>query len=45
MWAAFMDELRELHLGAPKRRRAKSVGAELQEGYEKIVAKRRRRRV
>jgi DNA-binding HxlR family transcriptional regulator len=43
MWAAFMDELRELHLGASKRRRAKSVGAELQEAYEKIVAKRKRR--
>ncbi|MGE0751314.1 MAG: winged helix-turn-helix transcriptional regulator [Variibacter sp.] len=43
MWDAFMDELREIHLGHPKRRRAgPSVGATLQAAYEAEVAKRRR---
>lgn len=41
LWAAFMDELRHLHLGA--RRPARSVFAELQVAYEKAVARRRRR--
>lgn len=41
LWAAFMDELRHLHLGA--RRPARSVFAELQAAYEKAVARRRRR--
>lgn len=41
LWAAFMDELRHLHLGA--RRPARSVFAELQLAYEKAVARRRRR--
>jgi DNA-binding HxlR family transcriptional regulator len=50
MWAAFMAELRETHLGLP-RRGAKpgvaSVGTRLQEAYEAVVARRgksRRRR-
>jgi DNA-binding HxlR family transcriptional regulator len=43
MWDAFMDELREIHLGQPKRRRAgPSVGATLQAAYEAVVAKGRR---
>ena len=33
LWDAFMDELRHLHLGAP--RPARSVSAELQAAYEK----------
>ena len=41
LWAAFMDELRHLHLGA--RRPARSVFAELQLAYEKAVARRRQR--
>jgi DNA-binding HxlR family transcriptional regulator len=43
MWAEFMDELRETHLGAPARRKSKpgaSVAARLQAAYEAIVAKR-----
>lgn len=38
MWAAFMDELRHLHLGAPAP--ARSVRAELQAAYQKVVAER-----
>ncbi|PWB82929.1 MAG: transcriptional regulator [Methylocystaceae bacterium] len=40
LWAAFMDELRHLHLGAP--RPARSVFAELQVAYEKERARRTR---
>jgi hypothetical protein len=44
MWAAFMDELRDTHLG--ERRRAKpsapSVLAQLRAAYGAIVAKRKR---
>jgi DNA-binding HxlR family transcriptional regulator len=36
LWAAFMDELRHLHLGAP--RPARSVFAELQAAYEQALA-------
>ncbi|WP_373046982.1 winged helix-turn-helix transcriptional regulator [Vulgatibacter sp.] len=36
LWDAFMDELRHLHLGAP--RPARSVSAELQAAYEAAVA-------
>jgi DNA-binding HxlR family transcriptional regulator len=43
LWAAFMDELREIHLGAERRRRHRpSVGEKLQAAYEAVVAKRRR---
>ncbi len=42
LWAAFMDELRCLHLG--KRRPGRSVFAELQTAYEKALARRARRR-
>ena len=38
LWAAFMDELRHLHLGAPKPER--SVFAELQAAYEAAMAER-----
>ncbi|HEX6000037.1 MAG TPA: helix-turn-helix domain-containing protein [Hyphomicrobiaceae bacterium] len=41
MWAELMDELRETHLGAPRRRkRGPSVMARLQAAYEAVVAKR-----
>lgn len=41
----FMDELRELHLGAaPKRRRRAPPSVQLREAYEKVVAKKRRAR-
>ena len=36
LWEAFMDELRHLHLGAP--RPARSVFAELQAAYEQALA-------
>jgi DNA-binding HxlR family transcriptional regulator len=36
MWAAFMDELRSLHLGAPAK--GPSVLGELQAAYERVVA-------
>jgi DNA-binding HxlR family transcriptional regulator len=40
MWAEFMDELREMHLGVKGRRKAgPSVGARLQAAYEKVVAR------
>lgn len=37
LWNAFMDELRHLHLGAP--RTARSVFDELQAAYEKALAR------
>jgi DNA-binding HxlR family transcriptional regulator len=44
LWADFMDELRETHLGVQRRRRPKdaaSVGERLQSAYEAVVAQRR----
>lgn len=34
MWNAFMDELRETHLGAPRRKRKQSVAVQLRKAYE-----------
>jgi len=45
LWAEFMDELRETHLGVPPRRRRKpgaSVAERLQAAYEAVVRRRRR---
>jgi DNA-binding HxlR family transcriptional regulator len=42
LWAEFMDELRETHLGVPRRRKPKpgaSVSERLQAAYDKVVAK------
>lgn len=39
MWRAFMDELRAIHLGAPKP--ARSVLAELQAAYEAVPARKK----
>ena len=40
MWTEFMDELRETHLGAKRRRKARpSVGERLQAAYQRVVAK------
>jgi len=40
MWAEFMDELRETHLGLKRRRKSGlSVGERLQAAYERVVAK------
>ena len=46
MWADFMDELRETHLGKAKRRQSKpsvSVVAKLEAAYEAVVAERKKR--
>ena len=38
MWAEFMDELRETHLGLKKRKKpGPSVGERLQAAYEQVV--------
>ncbi|MES2192788.1 MAG: helix-turn-helix domain-containing protein [Pseudomonadota bacterium] len=43
MWAEFMDELRETHLGMRRKRKAgPSVGERLQAAYEKVVGRKRR---
>src|SRR6267154_3324109 len=40
MWAEFMDELREVHLGVKRRKQAGlSVGERLQKAYEKVMAR------
>jgi DNA-binding HxlR family transcriptional regulator len=40
MWAEFMEELRETHLGVKRRRKAgPSVGERLQAAYEKVMAR------
>jgi hypothetical protein len=41
LWHAFMDELRYLHLGAPRPER--SVFGELQAAYESALAARKKR--
>ena len=41
MWADFMDELRETHLGVPRRKRkGPTVAERLQRAYEEVVARR-----
>jgi DNA-binding HxlR family transcriptional regulator len=43
LWKDFIAELREAHLGAPKRRRSgPSVGERLQAAYEAVMAKKRK---
>ena len=40
MWAEFMDELRETHLGVKRRRKSgPSVGERLQAAYQRVMAK------
>jgi DNA-binding HxlR family transcriptional regulator len=42
MWAEFMDELRETHLGAKRRKKSgPSVGEKLQKAYEKVVKRKK----
>jgi DNA-binding HxlR family transcriptional regulator len=44
MWTEFMDELREIHLGVKRRKKAgPSVGQRLQAAYEKVLAKKGRK--
>ena len=41
LWAQFMEELREIHLGAVRKKKPKiSVGAQLQAAYELVMEKR-----
>jgi DNA-binding HxlR family transcriptional regulator len=43
MWAEFMDELREIHLGIRRRRKSgPSAGERLQAAYEAVVARRKK---
>jgi DNA-binding HxlR family transcriptional regulator len=40
MWAEFMDELRETHLGVKRRRKSgPSVGEQLQAAYQRVMAR------
>lgn len=42
MWADFMDELREIHLGVKRRKKAgPSVGERLQAAYERVMARKK----
>ena len=42
MWAEMMDELREVHLGIPRRRRAgPTVSERLREAYEAVMARKK----
>jgi DNA-binding HxlR family transcriptional regulator len=41
MWAAFMAELREIHLGVRRPKAGPSVAASLKAAYEAVVAKRK----
>jgi DNA-binding HxlR family transcriptional regulator len=42
MWAEFMDELREMHLGLKRRKKSgPSVGERLQAAYQAVLAKKR----
>ena len=44
LWAAFMEELRETHLGVKRRRqKGPTVAARLQQAYEAVVARRKAR--
>jgi len=43
LWAEFMDELRELHLGVKRKSKGPSVFAKLQAAYEAVLAKRRKK--
>jgi hypothetical protein len=43
LWAEFMDELRETHLGVKQRRKTgPSVGERLRAAYEAVLARQRR---
>jgi DNA-binding HxlR family transcriptional regulator len=44
MWAEFMDELREAHLGLKRRRKPRpSVGDRLKAAYERVLARKARK--
>lgn len=44
LWAEFMDELREMHLGMKRKHKGPSVFAKLQAAYEAVVAKRQKKK-
>jgi DNA-binding PadR family transcriptional regulator len=41
LWADFMQELRETHLGVPRRKRGPTVAERLRKAYQAVVTKRR----
>ncbi len=43
LWAEFMDELREMHLGQKRKHKGPSVFAKLRAAYEAVVAKKKRK--
>ena len=43
LWAEFMQELRETHLGVKRRRKGPTVAERLRKAYESVVARRRAR--
>jgi DNA-binding HxlR family transcriptional regulator len=43
LWAEFMEELRETHLGARRRRKGPTVADRLQKAYAAVVARRKAR--
>jgi DNA-binding PadR family transcriptional regulator len=43
LWAEFMDELRETHLGIKRKSKGPSVFARMQAAYEAVVAKQKRK--
>jgi len=43
LWAEFMDELREMHLGAKRKSKGPSVFAKLQAAYEATVARQKKK--
>lgn len=44
LWAEFMDELREMHLGVKRRHKGPSVFAKLRAAYEAVVAKQQKKK-
>jgi hypothetical protein len=42
MWEAFMEELRETHLGIPVTQKGPSVADQLQSAFEKMMSRRQR---
>jgi DNA-binding HxlR family transcriptional regulator len=43
LWAEFMDELRETHLGLKRKKKGPSVAERLQKAFEAVVARRKAR--
>ncbi|MBS0535220.1 MAG: helix-turn-helix transcriptional regulator [Proteobacteria bacterium] len=43
LWAEFMDELREMHLGVKRKHKGPSVFAKLRAAYEAVLAKQKKK--